>query len=96
MGAAEHGRGELVRLLLRFGADMEARDSWGQTALFRAAERWARGRGCLALKVETQNVNVPACRFYARMGCALRSINRAAYPELPGEIQMLWWKELST
>ena len=34
-------------------------------ALFRAAEIWALARNCRQLKVETQNTNVPACRFYA-------------------------------
>jgi GNAT superfamily N-acetyltransferase len=65
------------------------------TALFRAAESWASERGCLELKVETQNVNVPACRFYARQGCVLGGINRFAYPGRPGEIQLLWYKDLS-
>jgi GNAT superfamily N-acetyltransferase len=65
------------------------------TALFRAAESWASERGCLELKVETQNVNVPACRFYARQGCVLGGVNRFAYPGQPGEIQLLWYKDLS-
>lgn len=63
-------------------------------ALFRASEAWAAARGCTALEVETQNVNAAACRFYARMGCALASIDRHAYPALPQEIQMIWCKEL--
>jgi GNAT superfamily N-acetyltransferase len=62
--------------------------------LFRAVEEWARQRGCRTLKVETQNINVPACRFYARMGCRLGSINRFAYPELPDETQLVWVKGL--
>ncbi|HEX2187374.1 MAG TPA: GNAT family N-acetyltransferase, partial [Longimicrobiaceae bacterium] len=45
-------------------------------ALFHAAEAWARARGCRRLWVETQNVNVAACRFYARQGCALVSVDR--------------------
>lgn len=61
-------------------------------ALFRAVEAWAATRGCRQLKIETQNVNVPACRFYARQGCVLGAINRFAYPELPGEVQLLWYK----
>jgi GNAT superfamily N-acetyltransferase len=65
------------------------------TALFAAAARWAAARGCGWLKVETQNVNVPACRFYARRGCTLGAINRFAYHEFPDEIQLLWYKELS-
>jgi GNAT superfamily N-acetyltransferase len=65
-------------------------------ALFRAAEAWARARGCRQIKVETQNVNVPACRFYARQGCVLITVDPAAYPGLPGEAQLLWYKDLST
>lgn len=64
------------------------------TALFEAAEHWAQERQCRQLKVETQNINVPACRFYARQGCSLGAINRFAYPELPGEVQLLWYKTL--
>jgi GNAT superfamily N-acetyltransferase len=73
----------------------EARGQGVGTALFRAAEAWARARGCLHLKVETQNINVPACRFYARQGCVLAAVDRYAYPGLPGEIQLLWHKALS-
>jgi len=63
-------------------------------ALFHAAAVWATGRGCRQLKVETQNINVAACRFYAHQGCALRAIQRFAYPERPDEIQLLWYKDL--
>jgi GNAT superfamily N-acetyltransferase len=62
--------------------------------LFRAAERWARERGYRELKVETQNVNVTACRFYASMGCRLGALDRFAYPNLPEEVQLLWFKAL--
>jgi GNAT superfamily N-acetyltransferase len=64
-------------------------------ALFRAAQAWARERGCRQMKIETQNVNVPACRFYARMGCELGAIHRFAYPDLPDEVQLLWYRELA-
>jgi GNAT superfamily N-acetyltransferase len=73
----------------------EARGRGVGAALFRAAERCAVARGCRELKVETQNINVPACEFYARHGCELRASNRFAYPELPGEIQLLWHKQLT-
>ncbi len=63
-------------------------------ALWRASESWAFARGCRHLKVETQNVNVPACRFYARQGCVLGGIQRFAYPALPEEVQLLWHKAL--
>lgn len=65
------------------------------SALFRAAEAWAMARGCRRLKVETQNINVSACRFYVRQGCVLGAIHRFAYPELPDETQLLWYKDLA-
>lgn len=72
----------------------EARGKGVGAALFRAAEAWARARGCRQIKVETQNVNVPACRFYARQGCVLAAVDPSAYPALPREIQLLWYKGL--
>lgn len=64
------------------------------TALFRAAGEWAIARGYLDLEVETQNTNVPACRFYARQGCVLRGVHPNAYPEHLDEVQLLWFKDL--
>jgi len=72
----------------------DARRQGVGTALFRAAEKWAVAHGCVRLKVETQNINVPACRFYARQGCVLGAIHRFAYPEFPNEAQLLWYKDL--
>ncbi len=72
----------------------EARGRGVGSALFRAAEAWASARGCSRLKIETQNINVPACRFYARQGCVLGAINRFAYRDLPDEVQLLWYKTL--
>ena len=54
----------------------------GSALLQRAAE-WSRERGCSQLKIETQNVNVPACRFYASQGCVLGAIHRYAYTASP-------------
>jgi GNAT superfamily N-acetyltransferase len=59
-------------------------------ALFAAAVVWARTRGCVRLDVETQDVNVPACRFYASRGCVLRRVDAHAYPSLPDETLLLW------
>lgn len=65
------------------------------TCLFQVAADWARGRGCRELKVETQDINVPACRFYARQGCVLRAIDSRAYcPALPDEAMLLWYLAL--
>ena len=64
-------------------------------ALFEAAINWAKLRGCRRLRVETQNINVPACRFYARQRCTLGAIDRFAYPEFPAEVQLVWSKDLT-
>jgi ribosomal protein S18 acetylase RimI-like enzyme len=58
--------------------------------LFRAAIQWARDRQCRELKIETQNINVPACRFYRKQGSRLCSINRTAYDDFPDEIELMW------
>lgn len=71
-----------------------ARRTGAGAALFNASEAWARERGCAALEVETQQVNVPACRFYARMGCALAAVDRHAYAGLPEEVQLIWRRHI--
>lgn len=73
----------------------ESRRAGVGSALFRAAEDWARERGCSALEVETQQINVPACRFYERMGCSLVAVDRHAYAELPNEAQLIWRRQLT-
>jgi GNAT superfamily N-acetyltransferase len=65
--------------------------------LFQSAVDWARCRGCRQLKVETQNVNVPACRFYVRQGCELGAIHRFGYagmPHVAHETMLLWYLDL--
>jgi len=47
--------------------------------LFAAAMEWARERDCTELRVETQDVNVPALQFYTAMGCRLLSVQELAY-----------------
>jgi len=61
--------------------------------LFQRALIWTQERQCRLLKVETQNTNVPACRFYARQGCELRAVNGHAYKGLD-EIQLLWYRDV--
>jgi streptothricin acetyltransferase len=62
--------------------------------LFGEAVAWATRRQCRFLKVETQNINVPACRLYMKHGCVLGVINRYAYREFPAEVELVWYKEL--
>ncbi|MYH18276.1 MAG: GNAT family N-acetyltransferase [Gemmatimonadetes bacterium] len=58
--------------------------------LFEAAVEWGQRHGCVEIKIETQNTNVPACRFYARQGCRLGAIISNAYEEFPDELQLIW------
>ena len=58
-------------------------------ALWLAALEWARARGCTELRVETQDTNVRACRFYKAMGCTLVSVERDAYEGLD-EARLIW------
>ena len=87
------GREELA-LLWDLRVSPTERNRGVGTALLAAGESWARARGARELKVETQNTNVPACRFYASHGFRLRAVRRGAYPELPNEVQLLWYKDL--
>lgn len=58
--------------------------------LFRAVQAWGGERGARELKVETQNVNAAACRFYRAMGCKLVAAQAGAYAGLPREVKLLW------
>ncbi len=65
--------------------------------LFRYAAEWSRRRGCRQMKIETQNVNVPACRFYQRMGARLGEIRRFGYAAIPAvahEVMLCWYLDL--
>ena len=65
--------------------------------LFRHAADWTRCKGFRLLKIETQNINLPACRFYLKQGCRLGEINRYAYatdPEVAHEVMLVWYLDL--
>jgi GNAT superfamily N-acetyltransferase len=65
--------------------------------LFRQGAEWARGQGCRLLGIETQNINVGACRFYIRQGCHLGAIDRYGYrgdPRVGHEVMLLWYLDL--
>lgn len=72
----------------------EQRGAGVGSALFGAVEGWVTARGAGWLKIETQNVNTSACRFYVKMGCVLGAIDRFAYPHVPDEVRLVWWKSL--
>jgi len=68
------------------------------TRLFDHSANWARQMGCTQMKIETQNINIPACRFYSKMGCELGMIHRfgyAAIPEVAHESMLFWYLDLT-
>jgi ribosomal protein S18 acetylase RimI-like enzyme len=81
-------------ILLDLRVHPDARGRGVGRLLFDRAVSWARDRHCRCLIIETQNINVPACRFYARQGCELGSIHRFAYGAEFNEVQLLWYKML--
>jgi GNAT superfamily N-acetyltransferase len=65
--------------------------------LFQHAVEWARSRGYGQLGIETQSVNVPACRFYLGQGCELGAIHRFGYAgsqHVAHEAMLLWYLDL--
>ena len=72
----------------------ESRRLGAGRALVAAVVDWARNRRLRDLAIETQNVNVPACRFYAAMGAVLSNVEYGAYSKLPDEIRLTWRLQL--
>ena len=68
----------------------------GQT-LFDMAVKWSREQGIVQMKIECQNTNVPAVKFYHKQGAVLSAINEYAYysePEYRHEAQLIWMLDL--
>jgi ribosomal protein S18 acetylase RimI-like enzyme len=76
--------------------DPEHRGEGIGTALFKRAIEHARAEGCKLLRIETQNINVAACRFYSKQGCWLREVRRGAYGpgKLEHEVMLIWALDL--
>jgi GNAT superfamily N-acetyltransferase len=67
------------------------------TMMFQKAVEWSKKKDCKQLKIETQNVNVPACKFYAKQGCKLGEIDRygyAGHPKVGHEAMLIWYLDL--
>ena len=83
-----------VAVLWDLRVDRAQRSQGIGRALLAFVEEESRSRGCRSISVETQDINVAACRCYARSGFSLRHVNRDAYPQCPDEIQLIWEKRL--
>ena len=90
------GNREDIAVLWDIRVQPERRRSGIGAALLAAAGRWARERDCTHLKIETQDINAPGCRFYASQGCRLGEINRFAYtdPRVSHETMLVWYLDL--
>jgi len=47
--------------------------------LIEKAIEWAKGKNCMGMQVETQDVNVNACKFYERLGFVLGGVDMFRY-----------------
>jgi len=66
-------------------------------ALFDMAADWSRDQGLVQMKIECQNVNVPAVNFYHKQGAVLCAIDEYAYYSQPAyrhETQLIWFLDL--
>jgi GNAT superfamily N-acetyltransferase len=86
--AGWYGRENAVLVDIR--VDASRRRAGVGRALIASVVDWARLRGLENLMIETQNVNVPGCRFYQAMGAVLSNAERGAYQNLPDEVRLTW------
>jgi len=74
------------------------RDHRGQgigTQLLDAAQGWAKSKGLKGFMLETQDVNLLACRFYAKRGFHIGGADTALYANFDNadEIAIFWYKK---
>ena len=62
--------------------------------LFNMAKDYAIKEGFKQFKVECQNTNPAAVKFYHKQGMILGVINEHAYKDFPNEVQLLWYLDL--
>jgi len=65
--------------------------------LFEMSVKWSREQGLTQMKIECQNVNIPAVRFYHKQGAVFSAIDEYAYynkPEFRHEAQLIWYLDL--
>ena len=89
---------EDISLLWDIRVDNRCKGQGVGTELFRLAADWSRGNGYKQMKIETQNNNVAACRFYHKQGACLAAFDEFAYFHDPDakkhEFIMMWYLDL--
>ena len=81
--------------------DIRVQDEYKQSGigqnLFNLGVEWAQENGLKQMKIECQNNNVPACKFYHKQGAILSKIDEYAYygdEEIMNEVQLIWYLDL--
>lgn len=67
------------------------------TKLFTMATEWSKANDLTQMKIECQNINVTACKFYHSRGATLGKIDEYAYygdSDLENEVELIWYLDL--
>lgn len=67
------------------------------TKLFSMAAEWSKLKGLKQMKIECQNNNVQACKFYHKQGAILGKVDEYAYYDdidTRDEVQLIWYLDL--
>lgn len=91
-----NGRND-ISVLWDIRVDGNYRNKGIGSKLFELAEEWSKRRGLVQMKIECQNNNVKACRFYRKKGAVLGKIDEYAYyshEECRNEVQLIWYLDL--
>jgi len=83
------GKSDLA-VLWDLRVEKEFRSQGVGTILFKACLDWAIEHNCTRMKIETQNTNIKACKFYAKQGAKLINVNKNIYEDNPNEVQLIW------
>lgn len=90
------GRDDLAVLWNIRVADEYKHQGIGQQ-LFNMASLWSKEHNMRQMKIECQNNNIPACKFYHKQGAVLCEINEYAYyndSKISDEVQFIWYLDL--
>lgn len=77
-----------------FAVDARFRRRGIGRAMMQKAVDWAKEKNLPGIMLETQDINVPACRFYEKFGFALRGFDTHLYKGLTpstDEIALYWY-----
>ncbi|CEG26210.1 GNAT family N-acetyltransferase [Bacillus sp. B-jedd] len=67
------------------------------TTLLNMSVEWSRSKGYQQMKIECQNNNVQACKFYKKQGAVLGKVDEYAYyteAAVKNEVQLVWYLNL--